>query len=101
MELQGHAIELIHPHQVVSLAFDSFFAVLSYYLQHCLKTKYLLLLFFLGQKYSFTFDKVFGPEVTQEDVFVDISQLVQSAWDSYKVSWDFCLWYILVFFYFI
>ena len=32
MELQGNAIELIQPQQAVSLAFDSFFAVLSYYL---------------------------------------------------------------------
>lgn len=38
-----------------------------------------------GQKHTFTFDKVFGPEVMQEDVFVEISQLVQSALDGYKV----------------
>ncbi|XP_051135566.1 kinesin-like protein KIN-14N [Andrographis paniculata] len=38
-----------------------------------------------GQKHSFTFDKVFLPEESQEDVFVEISQLVQSALDGYKV----------------
>ncbi|KAL6529619.1 hypothetical protein OROGR_015242 [Orobanche gracilis] len=38
-----------------------------------------------GQKLSFTFDKVFMPGASQEDVFVEISQLVQSALDGYKV----------------
>lgn len=38
-----------------------------------------------GQKNSFTFDKVFMPDASQEDVFEDISQLVQSALDGYKV----------------
>ncbi|KAJ4822702.1 Kinesin-like protein KIN-14N [Turnera subulata] len=38
-----------------------------------------------GQKFSFTFDKVFTPDAPQEDVFVEISQLVQSALDGYKV----------------
>ncbi|XP_047967701.1 kinesin-like protein KIN-14N [Salvia hispanica] len=38
-----------------------------------------------GQKHSFTFDKVFVPDNSQEDVFVEISQLVQSALDGYKV----------------
>ncbi|KAH9317288.1 hypothetical protein KI387_019057, partial [Taxus chinensis] len=37
------------------------------------------------QKHSFTFDKVFGHESKQEEVFVEISQLVQSALDGYKV----------------
>ncbi|KAJ9551289.1 hypothetical protein OSB04_015334 [Centaurea solstitialis] len=38
-----------------------------------------------GQKHSFTFDKVFVPESSQEDVFEEVSQLVQSALDGYKV----------------
>ncbi|KAG2688118.1 hypothetical protein I3760_09G079300 [Carya illinoinensis] len=38
-----------------------------------------------GQKYPFTFDKVFTHDASQRDVFVEISQLVQSALDGYKV----------------
>lgn len=55
-----------------------------------------------GQKHSFKFDRVFVPDVSQEDVFEDISQLVQSALDGYKVikkplrlrlsCFDFILW---------
>jgi kinesin family member C1 len=42
-------------------------------------------LLFLGQKHSFTFDRVFAPDALQEEVFTEISQLVQSALDGYKV----------------
>lgn len=38
-----------------------------------------------GQKHSFTFDRVFAPDALQEEVFTEISQLVQSALDGYKV----------------
>ncbi|GAB4831023.1 Kinesin-like protein KIN-14C [Ancistrocladus abbreviatus] len=38
-----------------------------------------------GQKYPFIFDKVFSHDASQNDVFVEISQLVQSALDGYKV----------------
>ncbi|XP_057766506.1 kinesin-like protein KIN-14N [Salvia miltiorrhiza] len=38
-----------------------------------------------GQKHSFTFDKAFMPDASQEEVFVEIAQLVQSALDGYKV----------------
>ncbi|KNA13725.1 hypothetical protein SOVF_113380 [Spinacia oleracea] len=38
-----------------------------------------------GQKYAFTFDKVFTQEASQNDVFSEISELVQSALDGYKV----------------
>ncbi|GJS63297.1 kinesin-like protein KIN-14C [Tanacetum coccineum] len=42
--------------------------------------------FHFCQKYPFTFDKVFAHDASQQDIFQEISQLVQSALDGYKVS---------------
>ncbi len=38
-----------------------------------------------NQKHMFTFDRTFGPRSTQEEVFEEVSMLVQSALDGYRV----------------
>ena len=38
-----------------------------------------------GKAQPFTYDAVFGPQASQEDVFRQVSELVQSALDGYKV----------------
>ena len=50
----------------------------------------LLIFFFLApqgrESRSFVFDTCYGPGSTQEDVFVDTENLIQSAFDGFNVA---------------
>jgi Microtubule binding len=39
-----------------------------------------------GKQHAFSFDRVFGPQSTQEHVFSEVSELVQSALDGFQVK---------------
>jgi len=43
-----------------------------------------------AEEFSFTFDKVFGPSSSQESVFQEVSEFVQSALDGYNVCLFSC-----------
>lgn len=84
-EALGRGIDLMQNGTTWLLVFLFVYIKLSYV---ALIHNYIKLIdtrFFAGQKYPFTFDKVFGHDTSQQDVFMEISQLVQSALDGYKV----------------
>ncbi|XP_050899536.1 kinesin-like protein KIN-14N isoform X2 [Lathyrus oleraceus] len=88
MEASGRQIDLAQ--NGISLVI-MYLKVYLFFFYDCLSHHFIKLpthvssVLFSGQKHCFTFDKVFIPEVSQEEVFVEISQLVQSALDGYKV----------------
>lgn len=57
----------------------------TFYMMMLICHSFFFIFLYAGQKLSFSYDKVFDHNASQEDVFVEISQLVQSALDGYKV----------------
>jgi hypothetical protein len=57
----------------------------EFYIMILMWCSFVVICSYEGQKLSFSYDKVFDHNASQEDVFVEISQLVQSALDGYKV----------------
>ena len=43
-----------------------------------------------GKEHAFSFDAVFGPAANQADIFAQVSDMVQSALDGYKVRAPSC-----------
>lgn len=41
-----------------------------------------------GKEHGFSFDHVFGPSANQADIFAQVSDMVQSALDGYKVCFS-------------
>jgi kinesin family protein C1 len=85
VENAGRGIELVNQGEY---AYSCFLLVILNNFSHKSnnKTLCLLVLHFIGQKCSFSYDKVFSHSASQDDVFVEMSQLVQSALDGYKVT---------------
>lgn len=92
VESAGRSLDLINQG-------NFFFLLQNVVLDNATNEALLYYLSYSGQKLSFSYDKVFDHSSSQEDVFVEISQLVQSALDGYKVNdfhrssdcwWMFC-----------
>lgn len=61
------------------------FLVVQWYLNAYTDEKSIYSFSYAGQKISFSFDEVFDDKSSQEDVFMEISELIQSVIDGNKV----------------